>query len=176
MIAKKIRVSARRGLMLAGLLALGAFALSPCALMAQNDGPPPGGPGGGPGGGRGGRGMNPERQVEMLTHRLNLTADQQTQVMAVLTEQRQKMEALRSGPPAAGAPAAGDEATQGGPPHRQQMEAIRAETDTKITALLNDDQKTKYAAMQQERKERMEHRGGPGGDGPPPPPPTPPGA
>jgi len=86
MITKRIRVSARCGLLLAGVLALGT-----CAVMAQNDGPPPGP--GGPGGGQRGRGFDPQRQVEMLTQRLNLTADQQTQVKAVLTEQRQKMEA-----------------------------------------------------------------------------------
>jgi Spy/CpxP family protein refolding chaperone len=164
MIAKRIRVSARRGLWLAGVLALGTFTLGACALMAQNDGPPPGGRGGGPGG----RGFNPDRQVEMLTHRLNLTADQQTQVKAVLTEQRQKMEALRNAAPAASA-----DSSQAAPNRRQQMETIRTDSDAKITALLNDDQKTKYAAMVQERKERTEQRGG--GDGPPPPPPPPPG-
>jgi Spy/CpxP family protein refolding chaperone len=159
MIANKIRVSARRGLLLAGVLALGA-----CAVMAQNDGPPPGP--GGPGGGPRGRGFDPQRQVEMLTHRLNLSADQQTQVKAVLTEQRQKMEALRSAAPAANA-----DTSDAAPTRRQQMEAIRTDTDAKITALLNDDQKARYAAMLQERKERMEQRGG----GAPPPPPPPPG-
>jgi Spy/CpxP family protein refolding chaperone len=47
------------------------------------------------------------------------------------------------------------------------MEAIRKETDGKITALLNDDQKGKFAAWQQERKARMQQRMG--GDAPPPP-------
>jgi len=166
MIANRIRVSARRGLWLAGILALSAFTLGTSALMAQNDGPPPGA--GCPGGGPGGRGFNPERQVEMLTRRLNLTADQQTQVKALFAEQRQKMEALRSA-----APAASTDSSQAAPNRRQQAEAIRTDTDAKITALLNDDQKTKYAALVQERKERMEQRGG--GDGPPPPPPPPPG-
>jgi hypothetical protein len=47
------------------------------------------------------------------------------------------------------------------------MEAIRNDTDSKITALLNDDQKPKFAAWQQQRKEAMEHRHGPGGDSAP---------
>ena len=155
MITKRIRVSARCGLLLAGVLALGT-----CAAMAQNDGPPPGQ--GGPGGGQRGRGFDPQRQVEMLTQRLNLTADQQTQVKAVLTEQRQKMEALRNAAPADSA-----DSSQATPNRRQQMEAIRTDTDTKITALLNDDQKAKYAAMVQKRNQRMEEHGG----APPPPPP-----
>jgi Spy/CpxP family protein refolding chaperone len=98
----------------------------------------------------------------MLTQRLNLTADQQTQVKAVLTEQRQKMEALRNAAPADSA-----DSSQATPNRRQQMEAIRTDTDTKITALLNDDQKAKYAAMVQKRNQRMEEHGG----APPPPPP-----
>jgi Spy/CpxP family protein refolding chaperone len=112
------------------------------------------------------RGGNPEREVEHLTRMLSLTPDQQTQVKALFAEQRQKMEALRN--PAPGA----DASSQATPPRHQQMEAIRNDTDTKITALLNDDQKAKFAAWQQERKERMEHRQGPGGDNAPPPQPN----
>ena len=50
---------------------------------------------------------------------------------------------------------------------REQLEAVRNDTDTKITALLNDDQKTKFAAWQQERKRRMERRQGPDAPAPP---------
>jgi protein CpxP len=146
-------VSAGRGFLLAGILVAGSG-----LLHAQNDAPPPTGPDG-PMHQRG----NPERQLQMLTRVLSLTPDQQTQVKALLAEQRTKMEALRS------SAASADAETQGGPPNRAQMEAIHNDTDTKITALLNDDQKTKFAAWQQQRKERMERRGGP--DGPPPPPP-----
>jgi Spy/CpxP family protein refolding chaperone len=49
------------------------------------------------------------------------------------------------------------------------MEAIRNDTDTKISALLNDDQKAKFAAWQAQRKARMERREGTGGPPPPPP-------
>jgi Spy/CpxP family protein refolding chaperone len=145
---------AHRTLILAGILAASCG-----ALVAQNDSPPEGPP---PNAMRG-RGPNMERQLQMLTERLSLTADQQTQVKAVLIEQRQKMQELRK------SSAGTDASAQGGPPDRTQMEAIRNDSDTKITALLNDDQKTKYAAMLQERKDRMARRGG-GGDGPPPPP------
>jgi protein CpxP len=143
------RVSMRRGLLFAGIL------FATCgALWAQNDAPPAGQ--------MHGRG-NPERELQQLTQTLSLTPDQQTQVKSLLAERRQKMEELRK-------TSAGTDAAPQGPPPRQQMEAIRNDTDTKINALLNDDQKTKFAAWQAQRKARMEHRGGPDGAAPPPPP------
>jgi Spy/CpxP family protein refolding chaperone len=138
---------ARRTLLLAGIL----FASS-CALWAQADSPPAGE--------MRQRGPNAERELAQLTQALTLTPDQQTQVKALLKERREKMEALRA---AGGA----DAAAQNSRPNREQMEAIRKDTDAKISALLNDDQKAKFAAWQQQR---MEHRSGPGGEAPPPPP------
>jgi periplasmic protein CpxP/Spy len=140
---------ARRTLLLAGVLLV-----SCCALWAQNDSPPAGQ--------MHRRGGNPERELQKLTQVLSLTADQQTQVKTLLAEQRQKMEALRN--------SGGDASSQAAPPSREQMAAIRQDTDTRIAALLNDDQKTKFAAWQQQRKEAMEHRRGQGGDGAPAPP------
>jgi protein CpxP len=153
MIFKSSSVFMRRGLLLTGILAASCGVLS--AQAPQNDGPPPGGMHG-----RGG----PERQLEMLTHVLALTADQQTQVKALLTEQRQKMEELRKS-----SSTGTDTATAGAPPNRAAMETIHNDTDTKINALLNDEQKTKFAALQAERKARMQQREG-GGEAPPPPP------
>jgi periplasmic protein CpxP/Spy len=138
---------ARRGLLLASVLLV-----SCCALVAQQDAPPAGPPPGGQMQGRGG--MNPERQLQMLSERLSLTSDQQAQVKTILAEQREKMEALR-------------QSNSGAPPDRAQMKAIRDESDGKISALLNDDQKTKFAEWQKERDARMAQRGG----APPPPPP-----
>jgi Spy/CpxP family protein refolding chaperone len=136
-------LASRRTLLLATILAAGS-----CGLWAQAA-PPEGAP---PQDQMRQRGPNPEREIAQLTEALALTPDQQTQVKALLKERREKVEALRSG---------------GERPSREQMEGVRKDTDAKINALLNDDQKTKYAAWE---KERMEHRRGPGGDGPPPPP------
>jgi Spy/CpxP family protein refolding chaperone len=137
---------AKRTLLLAGILLVSCGALT----AQSGDAPPPPGQMQGRGGG------NPERQLQMLTERLSLTADQQTQVKALLADQRQKMQVLR-------------ESNSGAPPDRQQMEGIRNETDTKINALLNDDQKAKFAEWQKERNARMGRQQGP--DQPPPPPP-----
>jgi protein CpxP len=126
-----------------------------CAIWAQAD-QPPASPGGPPQGEMRGRGPNTERELGQLTQTLTLTPDQQTQVKALLEQRRGKMEALRSGE---------------NPPTREQMQAIRKDTDAKISALLNDEQKTKFAAWQQQRMQGRRGPGGPGGDQPPPPPP-----
>lgn len=150
---------ARRTLMLACVLIAGS-----CALWSQADapqGPPPGPPDG--------MHRGHEGELRELTQALALTPEQRTQVKTLLEQRRQQVEALRT-------PPSGDNATPAPRPSREQMESIRQATDTKIAALLNDDQKAKFAAWQAERKQHMGHRGGPGGgpggDGPPPPPPS----
>lgn len=137
---------ARRTLLFAGVL------LVSCCTLSAQDTPPAGGPPPGQMQGRGG--MDPDRQLQMLTERLSLTSDQQAQVKTILAEQHQKMQALRE---------------SGGPPDRAQMRAIREDSDGKINALLNGDQKAKFAEWQKERSARM----GNGGAPPPPPPPPP---
>jgi len=104
-----------------------------------------------PGGETRQRGGGVDRELGKLTQALSLTPDQQTQVKALLEQRRGKMEALREG---------------GAQPTREQMEGTRKDTDAKINELLNDDQKTKFAAWQQQRMQRR----GPGGDNGQPPP------
>ena len=137
------------------------------ALHAQTDAPPGPPPGGPHGQWRGGGG--PERQLAMLTRRLNLTAEQQTGVKALLEQQATQVMALRTKTPS-------EQATPPTPEARaaehKQMDAIRDETDTKISALLNDDQKKTFSDMVAQRKAAMARREA-GGDAPPPPPPPP---
>jgi periplasmic protein CpxP/Spy len=137
-----------RAILLATMLAAGS-----CALWAQSDQPPAQTGGGPPPGEMGQRGPNAERELAQLTDALSLTPDQQTQVKAVLKERREKVEALRA---------------SGAQPTREQMVTVRKDADTKISALLNDDQKAKFAAFQQQRSSRR--RGGGSGDATPPPP------
>lgn len=98
----------------------------------------------------------------MLQHELNLTADQTSQVKALLETERTKMEALRSS------------SALSNEDRRSQMMAIRSDGDAKIRALLTPDQVTKYDAMQARMRERMQERRD--GGGPPPPPPPAPGS
>ena len=128
---------------LAGLLTLGVT-----GAVAQDNPPPPqdqsqAGPGG-----RGMR-MDPNRQLERLTHELSLTSDQQTQIKPLLVERQQKMQTLFQNQSLAP-----DD-------RRTQMRTIAEGTNNSIKALLTDDQKQKFEAMQQRMR-----RNGPGG--PPP--------
>ncbi len=112
-------------------------------------GPPPQGPGA-----RGMR-MDPDRQLERLTRELNLTTDQQTQIKPLLVERQQKMQALMQDQSAAPED------------RRTQARSIMEGTSNSIKALLNDDQKQKFEAMQ-ERMRRNRSMGGPGAPPPPP--------
>ncbi len=132
---------------LSGLLACSATS----ALYAQDNSAPP--PQQGQWGGGHGRGMmDPDKQLEHMSKQLDLTADQQSQIKPLLVDRQQKMQALFQNQ------------SLSREDRRSQMMAIRQDTNAKIEAVLTDQQKQKFEAMQ----ERMhEHRGGqnPGGDG-----------
>jgi len=135
------------------------------ATAAAQDAPPPPPEHGQWQGGPGGRGPDPERRLEMLQHRLNLTPDQTTQIKAIFADGRTKMEALRSN----SALAPQDRRTQG--------QALHKDETAKIEAVLTPDQKSKFEEMEARQREHMGDRRGPGGPGgestPPPPPPAP---
>jgi protein CpxP len=111
-----------------------------------------------PGGGMGGRRGGPEQRLEMLQKELNLTPDQTTKIKAILDDGRKQMTALRDA---------------GGTPeeNRPKMMALRQSENEKVKAVLTDDQKPKFDAMEARMRDRM--RGGGGNGGPPPPPPPP---
>jgi Spy/CpxP family protein refolding chaperone len=98
-----------------------------------------------------------EHQLEFLTKKLNLTPDQVTQVKAINDDARKQMMALREDTSIAQAD------------KRAKMMDIQKASQDKIRALLTDDQKTKFDALQAQMRERRGDHGG--GDGPPPPPP-----
>ena len=96
--------------------------------------------------GRGPGRMNPDRQLEHMTRELGLSADQQTQITPLLVDRQQKMEAIFQDQSIAQAD------------RRARMQSIRQESQSKIEAVLNDQQKQKFAAMQEHNR-----RGGPEG-------------
>ena len=152
---------------LAGATAL--LSLCVCVAGAQApDGPPPG-----PTQEQAGQGRQmpgPDRELNALTRVLSLTADQQTGVKAVLTQQFEQMKALRQKARSSNETAESQETMQA---RRSQMEAIRNESDTKIAALLDDGQKKTFADWTARRKAEMEkRRARDGQNGPPPPPPN----
>jgi Spy/CpxP family protein refolding chaperone len=108
-----------------------------------------------PGGMRG----NPEemmkRQLEMLTKELELNEKQQKKVESILKSQASKMRELFEAGPS--------------PEMREEMMAIRQDTDKKMKKELTAEQFEKYEKIQQERMRRGPGGfGGPGGAPPPP--------
>jgi Spy/CpxP family protein refolding chaperone len=124
----------------------------------QNRGP--GGPRGfgGPGGGfgrGGGFGPDPQQMVQMMKSQLNLTTDQESKITQILQDSQTKMEALRNSASAGG--------------NRQamfsQMMSLNQDRMSKINAVLTDEQRAKFQAMQPQRGRGF----GPGAPGGPPP-------
>jgi hypothetical protein len=144
----------RRIVLWPAVLVLGMVALTALPAMAQDAGSPPPQGQGGPHG-RGGPGMG-EHRLDFLTKKLNLSADQVTQIKAIDADTRSQMKGLHENTSMAEA----DKHTQ--------MASIHKASQEKFLAVLNDDQKIQYTALQEEMKEhRGNHAGGQGGSPPP---------
>ncbi|MGC2636063.1 MAG: hypothetical protein WA294_02720 [Acidobacteriaceae bacterium] len=90
--------------------------------------------------------QDPDHQLQHMTKQLDLSADQQTQIRPILVDRQQKMQALWQNQ------------SLSREDRHTQMESIREDSKSKIEAVLNDQQKQKFEAMQ----DRM--RGRRGGD------------
>jgi len=128
---------------LGGLLAFGASA----ALYAQDQAPDNGQQQGQWGQGHR-RGPNADRQLEHLTRTLNLSADQQSQIKPLLMDRQQKMQALWQ------------DQSLSPQDRRSKMMAIRQDTNTKLEAALNDQQKQQFEAMQAKMQQHRHQMGG----------------
>jgi protein CpxP len=99
-----------------------------------------------------GRWGDPQQRVNMLAKRLNLTDDQKQKLLPILTDEQQQMQAIHQ------------DSSQSRDDRMAKMKSLRQQTDDKINGILNDDQKTKYAEMQQHTRERMQQHQGGGGN------------
>lgn len=90
---------------------------------------------------------DPNHQLKMLTKRLNLTSDQQNQILPILTDRQQQIQALRNDSSVA-------------PKDRwAKTRSIREDSEAKIKNVLTDDQKQTYDQMLQQMRERaQQHR------------------
>ena len=84
-----------------------------------------------------------DEQVKRLADRLNLSDDQQSKIKPILEDQRQQMTSLR------------EDTSLSREDRMSKMRSIRESTTSKISAILNDDQKKQYEAMQQEMRSRQ---------------------
>ena len=135
----------------AGVTVLGLALCVPAALLAQNatpdsSAPPP------PPNSQSEMGMqrhgppSPERQLKHLTKTLNLTSDQQRQILPILQDRQTQMEAIHNN-------------TSLSPQQRrQQMRTAMRDANQKLEAVMNDTQKQQYEQQMQQRREHMRER------------------
>ncbi|HTV82072.1 MAG TPA: hypothetical protein VME18_05435 [Acidobacteriaceae bacterium] len=133
-------------LALAGLLALGT---GPKAHAQYSDS----GQGSGQSWGGHHHRMDPDAELKHMTQELGLSADQQNQIRPILVDRQQKMQALWRNQ------------SLSRDDRRSQMMSIRQDSNAKIEALLSDQQKQQFEAMQ-ERHGRHSGTGGEGGPQP----------
>lgn len=90
--------------------------------------------------------MNSDRQLKRMTKRLDLSADQQSQVKPILESRDQQMQQLWQ------------DKSVSKEDRRDKAQAIQQDSSQKIEAVLNDTQKQKYEAMQSKMKEHRMNR------------------
>jgi periplasmic protein CpxP/Spy len=137
-------------LLLAGLV----YTVTPSAIAQDNGGNDQQAAPAGPPPGRGGH-FDPQRRTEMLTKRLDLTADQQAKVLDIYKTAQSQAEALRS------------DTSLPQEDRRAKMMDIHKSSDDQVRAVLDPSQQKKWDAMQARREQRMQEHGG--GQAPPPP-------
>lgn len=143
--------------MIAGVAVFGMALCVPAAMLAQDAAPaapPQGTAGQQPSPGE--RPMrhrhppNAHRQLHHLTKMLNLTPDQQKQMLPILQDQHKRMRSIH------------DNAGLSPQERRQQMRSAMMETHQKLQALMTDSQKQQFKQTMQQRRERMQNRRGMG--------------
>jgi periplasmic protein CpxP/Spy len=104
----------------------------------------------GQGGGQMGHGpMSADQRLQMLTKRLNLTADQQEKIKPMLESESQQMQALHQ------------DSSLSHEDRMSKMQQIRQSTNEQIKSTLTSEQQQKFQEM-------MSHQGHGGMGGPPP--------
>jgi hypothetical protein len=88
----------------------------------------------------------PEEVVAMLDSKLSLTDDQKAQIAPLIADRQQQLRA-----------AAANDSTRRFKKARK-MKSIYEDSDKKINAILTDDQKKKYAEIEQQMHEQMKER------------------
>jgi periplasmic protein CpxP/Spy len=145
---------AQIGLLVAGLVCgVQAFAQEP-GFPPETSAPPPKQ---GPSGGHRGM-MDPDEQLARMTTRYSLTTEQQDQVKPILVSEQHQIQGVR------------EDTALSREDRMAKMQTIRSDSDAKIKAVLNDDQKKQFEQDQLRMQRRMQQQGqgaGSQGDTPP---------
>ena len=117
-------------ILLCGAAAISAHAQSP---------PPTQAPGAVPAAPR----HTPAEVVAMLGKRLSLTDEQKSQILPIITERQEKIQAIR------------DDASMLPQQRMSQVQSIVKDSDARINALLTPEQQQGYSQIEQDRRARM---------------------
>jgi hypothetical protein len=85
---------------------------------------------------------DPSQQLRRLTKKLNLTSEQQDQLLPILTDRQQQMTAVLN------------DSSLSAQDRHAKLRALRGDSDSKINAVLNDNQKQQYQQMREHHKQR----------------------
>lgn len=97
---------------------------------------------------------DPNRQVQRLAKRLQLTAEQQNQLLPILAQRQEQAKSIRS------------DATLSDTDRRTKLRDLRQESENQIKGVLTDTQKQQYDAMIQQGRGRMHAKRHGGNDSP----------
>ena len=115
-----------------------------------------------------------ERRIAMLTERLQLSSQQQTQIRQILADERQQVQALfpegrKAGdfrrPRAQGDARRGDASRPDSARREemrakmQQMRAIRERSEQRVEGVLTERQRAEYRTLREEQRKQFEQRG-----------------
>lgn len=89
--------------------------------------------------------MSPDQELAHMTRALQLNSDQQSQLMPILQSRQQQLMQVHQ------------DTSMSREDRRAKMKSIDDDANSKVEAVLNDQQKAKFEKMVQRRQERMEH-------------------
>ena len=88
--------------------------------------------------------MSPDRELGHMTKQLNLTSDQQSQIKPILADRQSQMMQIRQ------------DSSMSREDKMAKMKSLDDGSNSKVEAVLTDEQKPKYEKMMANRKEHMQ--------------------
>jgi periplasmic protein CpxP/Spy len=98
--------------------------------------------------------MDPDEQLARMTTRYSLTAEQQDQVKSILVSQQHQIQGLR------------EDTARSRDDRMAKMQTVRRDSNAKIKAVLNDDQKKQFEQDQLRMHKQGQGAGSKGGTPP----------
>lgn len=89
--------------------------------------------------------MSPDQELNHMTKTLNLSSDQQSQIKPILQDRHDQMMQIHQ------------DTSMSRQDKMAKMQSLDSDSNSKVEAVLNDQQKAKYEKMMAHRKEHMQH-------------------